>query len=63
MIADAREIRAYFAPQISETTFAGILATVNGRKLISVFYAERLPKYLFLVNMQGMVAGVLCRRT
>ena len=36
MIADAREIWAYFAPQISETTFAGILARVNGRKLISI---------------------------
>ncbi len=63
MFAVACEIRAYFAPQISETTFAGILATVNGRKLISVFYAERLSKYLFPVNMQGMVAGALCRRT
>ena len=31
----------FAAPQISETTFAGILARVNGQKLISVFFAER----------------------
>ena len=37
MITDTRKIRAYFAPLISETTFAGILATVNGQKLISLF--------------------------
>ena len=44
MIADAREIRAYFAPSISETTFAGILAAVNGQRLIILSLAEHIAK-------------------
>ena len=36
MIAEVCEFWAYFAPAISETTFEGTYATVNGRKLISI---------------------------
>ena len=46
MITYTSKIRAYFAPLISETGFAGILATVNGQKLISLFCAER-PQYSY----------------
>ena len=59
MITDTRKIRAYFAPLISETTFAGILATVNGQKLISlfnvgrvsVFYCSTQNQHYFIWNM------------
>ena len=44
MITDTCEIWAYFAPQISETAFEGILATVNGRKLISNIFGKRIEK-------------------
>ena len=44
MITYTSKIRAYFAPLISETGFAGILATVNGQKLISNIFGKRIEK-------------------
>ena len=40
MVAGVCEFWAYFAPLISETTFDGTHATVNGRKLIILLRAE-----------------------
>ena len=42
------EIRACFAPVIFKTTFAGILATVNGQKLISIARVSRHGLFSFL---------------
>ena len=53
MIADAREFWTFFALAISETGFAGILARVNGRKLIIVF------KSLMCVPKDGKMCLIL----
>jgi len=48
MITNICEFWAYFAPLISETGFAGILATVNGLILISIFPCAKVGSGMVL---------------
>ncbi|MBR1526136.1 MAG: hypothetical protein IJ640_05685 [Prevotella sp.] len=56
MITVIRGFWAYFAPEISETTFAGIHATVNRRKLIRRFLTLTLTGTVTGTGM-GTITG------
>ena len=65
MITNTCEFWAYFAPLISETGFAGILATVNGLILISIFPCAKVGSGWFCrqKNSQLIIlcSAIFCR--